>query len=87
MASEGYKKIYYYEEFLIFESDGKTAYTKEIKESFKKAYVFAYSTINPVPGALSATILKETTSTWKIKAVSNSTNYASGTFFFLIFSD
>lgn len=84
-----YKKVYYYEEFLKFESDGKTAYTKEIKESFEKPYVFAYSTTNPVPGAFSATISKETISTWKIKVVSNSnsTTYISGSLFFLIFSD
>ena len=89
LASEGYKKIYFYEEFLKFESDGKTAYTKEIKESFKNVYVFAYSTTGTVPGAFSATISKETISTWKIKVVSNSnsTTYISGRLFFLIFSD
>lgn len=89
LASEGYKKIYFYEEFLKFESDGKTAYTKEIKESFKNVYVFAYSTTGTVPGAFSATISKETISTWKIKVVSNSnsTTYISGSLFFLIFSD
>lgn len=89
LASEGYKKIYFYEEFLKFESDGKTAYTKEIKESFKNVYVFAYSTTSTVPGAFSATISKETISTWKIKVVSNSnsTTYISGSLFFLIFSD
>ena len=89
LASEGYKKINFYEEFLEFESDGKTAYTKEIEESFRNVYVFAYSTIDPVPGAFSATISKKTISTWKIKVVSNSnsTTYISGRLFFLIFSD
>lgn len=81
-----YKKVYYYEEYITFEKDNVTGWTKILPVAATESVCLAFSK-NNTNEMFEAYAVRETLNTSKVKVVSVSgTNYVSTTIVFLIFT-
>lgn len=82
-----YKKVYYYEEYIKFEADGITGWTKILSISSSDAVCVAFSK-NNTNKMFEAGVVQETLNTSKIKVTSVSgTHYVATRIVFLIFTN
>lgn len=86
VLSGTYKKVYYYEEFVTFEEDNITAYTKILPINATESVCLAFSK-NNTSEMFEASAVREKLNTSKISVASASgTHYVSARIVFLIFT-